>query len=168
MEAVDKVNALIKDFLAPYADVNIVCSSDFYYDDESNEIGWSFLSNERQDRTFCDFFENTLHCPICNTFIYSIFHEFGHKMTYNSFSGVDWMVYRLQVDDIECISEDKEEREYIYYNLPIERAASEWAVNFITEHLEEIKDWFDNYFVDAANKIFEDEELSMYISELIN
>lgn len=167
MEAVDKVNILIKDFLSPLGDINVVCSSDFYYDFEKNELGWSFLANERQDETFTEFFEKVLNCQTCNTFIYSLFHEVGHKMTYESFSGMEWLLYRLKVDDLDEV-EDARERDFMYYNLPIERAASEWAVEYISNHIYEIKEWFDNTLAAAFNKIFEDEELAMYISELVD
>ena len=45
------------------------------------------------------------------------------------------------------------EREFLYYNLPIERAASEWARDLIDAHFDEIYDWVYNSFMYIADEI---------------
>lgn len=166
MKTLDEINKSIEKFFFIYGKVNVVCSTDFYYDFEKNEIGWSFLTVERQDQTFSDFFEKELSCPICNSFIYSIFHEYGHKMTLGDFSEADWDKYQLALDGIEGIN-DNNKKDYEYYKLPIELAASQWAVNFIIAHYTEIVIWFETDFLPALNKLFEDDELAAFITELV-
>lgn len=162
MKALTEVNKVIKKFLSNYGYVNVVCSTDFYYDFEKNEIGWSFFTVERQDKTFCNFFEKELSCPICNTFIYSILHEYGHKMTLGNFSELDWDEYQLSLDGIDC-TYDGEEKDYEYYKLPIELAASQWAVDFIKSHYDKIKLWFDNEFYPSLERMFQEEDIAEII-----
>ena len=166
MKAVDNINEIIAKFLSAYGEVKVECSTHFEYDFVDNIISWSFLTSERQDKTFSDYFERVLECPKCNTFIYSIFHEYGHKMTLGSFTELDWDWYLYCLDELGDI-EDANERDYIYYQLPMERAASQWAVNFIKLHYDEIKLWFENEVYPSFDKMFNDSELAALISELV-
>ena len=60
MEAITKINQSIEKFFSPYTKVKVTCTNDFFYDDEANLISWTFLTSQRQDETFTDFFENPL------------------------------------------------------------------------------------------------------------
>ena len=94
MELVERVNKIIEDFLTPIGGpVKVSCGLDFTYCEDDNEITWSFLTCERQDRNFNKLFEEELNCHMCN-FIYSLFHEYGHKMTLNSFDSEAHLAYR--------------------------------------------------------------------------
>ena len=166
MKAVDNINEIIAKFLSNYGKVKVICSTEFEYNTTKDIISWSFLTSERQDRTFCDFFERELKCPKCNSFIYSIFHEYGHKMTLGSFTELDWDLYQLNLDELYGVC-DGDERDYLYYHLPIEIAASQWAVNFIKLHYDEIVLWFNDIFTPAINELFHDDELAALISELV-
>ena len=175
MEIIEKANKSISDFLSKYSpNTKVSCGIDFQYDISDDIVRWSFLSSEaldRQEETFCEFFEQELKCRKINSFVYSILHEFGHKMTINNFNEIQFDGYLSRVDEIEDMTFSKE-RDFLYYNLPIERAASEWARDFIEAHFDEIQEWFQNTFMLIIDEICNNfDECMKYVldeEELIN
>jgi len=156
MSAIENVNKIISDYFEEHlAHVDVSCGMEFGYYPDEDEITWGLYTNERQDKTFADFFENTLGCRKIHAFIYSIFHEFGHKVTLPQFSNEDWFYYRLRCDGMTD-EEDADERDYMYYNLPIEEAASKWAVDYINNHYDEIVDWAAEKLCPALDELEND------------
>ena len=168
MKAVDRVTKVIADYFEDNLDpVDVCCALDWSYSEDEEQVAWSFLVNERQDKNFSKFFEEDLNCPVCNIFIYSLFHEYGHYVTMPSFSEGEIQVYRDAVNIIESADDiDMSARDFTYYRLPVELAASRWAVEYITEHHDEIMTWYNETFLPAMKEMYAagDKELQ----ELIN
>lgn len=152
LASLEKVSNAIADFLP--AKVNITCSTDFYYDFEKDEIGWSFMCPEQQDKTFTFFFEEILKCPKVSALVYSIYHELGHKMTLTEQDKEDWDYIQVETDDMISEIDDPYAKDFAYYDLPLEREASEWAVNYIRAHYEEIVKWHDEILMPLFEEVY--------------
>ena len=81
---------------------------------------------------------------VCDPFLSSFFHELGHLMTAYNFTEEDWDNYFDDVVDIEdevytdMPLEKLKELNFRYFNLPIERAATEWACKYMRENVNKV------------------------------
>lgn len=155
MLAHEKVSHIISDYFSKHlSPVKVSCGFEFQYDIDDDEIIWGLFSNERQDKTFTEFFENVLGCRHIYSFIYSIFHEYGHKMTLSTFTEDDMSLYNLSCEGISMLN-DPDERDSVYYRLGVEMEASKWAANYINEHYDEIMDWCADTLCPAMDELGE-------------
>ena len=107
-----------------------------YYHNE-NVIAFGLLTTGRTDECFSIFVED-LGGYGNYGFLNSFFHELGHHETYDDISDRDYEYGRM----VKAYLADKEELNdydiYTYFNLPIERTATEWSVAYINDHLPEV------------------------------
>lgn len=110
---------------------------DFGYYHNENVIAFGLLTTGRTDECFGIFIED-LGGYGNYGFLNSFFHELGHHETYDDISDRDYEYGRM----VKAYLADKEELNdydlYTYFNLPIERAATEWGVAYINDHLPEV------------------------------
>ena len=112
---------------------------DFGYYHNSNVIAFGLLRTEMNEECFANFVDD-LGGYGCDEFgfINSFFHELGHHETYDTISDRDYEYGQM----VKAYLADKEELDrydlYTYFNLPIERAATEWAVIYINDHTPEV------------------------------
>lgn len=170
MNLVEKANNAIVDFLSQYVpDIEVFCGTSYRYEINEDTIYWSFFTNEaskRQDKYFIKFFEKELNCKSMDIVIYSLLHELGHKMTIDQFTELEFDSYLAKVDEIEEM-DDTEDKNFLYFNLPLERAASEWARDFINTYYEEIQKWFNEVFMPIVNEIIIDfDDCAAYILQM--
>lgn len=85
-----------------------------------------------------------------NVFTMSILHELGHHYTVGYFSDEDWESQALEkgLEDLEGA-----ELMQAYYNLPIEKIATEFAVKVYNENPKEMRIW--NHRFNCAIRHFE-------------
>ena len=156
----DLLVSLMDEFLEPFG-LDSDFDSDFYYDPEEERVYFTVLMTEKSDRLFKQYILNEFSfCPP-SIFMMSILHEIGHAFTY----------YDLP---IEVIIEDNKEKKQIeelynlyeqdetylrYFDLKMERVATEWAVKYYKEHEKEVGDFFLK-FVNALNKEYKRLELT--------
>lgn len=69
-------------------------------------------------------------------FLFSVMHEIGHGMTLDLFDSYDQAMYKIAADQLEELEQTYDVRK-TYWELDIEYAANEWAVNWLNdpEHL---------------------------------
>ncbi len=67
-------------------------------------------------------------------FLLSLFHEIGHYMTFDDLGEEDF-AYSCDVKALLGTTDDDAK---IYFRLPIEIAATNWAIDYINEHPTEI------------------------------
>lgn len=111
---------------------------DFGYYHNENVIAFGLLATERNEKCFGHFVEDLGGYYDMN-FLNSFFHELGHYETYDDISDRDYEYGRM----VKAYLADKEELNdydlYTYFNLPIERTATEWGIKYINEHIDEIR-----------------------------
>ena len=110
---------------------------DFGYYHTENVIAFSLLTTERNDEYFGNFVDDLGGYGDLG-FLNSFFHELGHYETYDDISDRDYEYGRM----VKAYLADKEELNdydlYTYFNLPIERAATEWGIAYINDHYPEV------------------------------
>jgi len=164
MEAIDNISRSISEFFNAYAPVNVTCALDYYYDLDKNEIAWSFLtSSDRGDELFVNFFENELGCPTLNCFLYSILHEFGHRMTLTEDMLQEHQVFMKQIAD----EESGDELQLKYMRMPVELVASQYAVEFAKAHYDEIADWYDDVLLPQLQALTQSPDMQAMMQLLL-
>jgi hypothetical protein len=110
---------------------------DFAYYHNENVIAFGLLTTERNEECFANFIDDIGGYNDLG-FLNSFFHELGHHETYDDISDRDYEYGRM----VKAYLADKEELDdydlYTYFNLPIERAATEWGVAYINDHTPEV------------------------------
>lgn len=110
---------------------------DFGYYHNENVIAFGLLTTERNEKCFGQFVED-LGGNSNFGFLNSFFHELGHYETYDDISDREYEYGQM----VKAYLADKEELNdydlYTYFNLPIERTATEWAVAYMNDHTPEV------------------------------
>lgn len=115
--------------------------TDFFWYNNSNTIGYSLLQSQRSQEAWAILMtELNLRYEI-DSFWTCFLHELGHSVTWDQFTeeeieesdrDKEW----LAESDESSFAEDIHS---LYFHLPIEIAATEWAVRFINENPQAVK-----------------------------
>ena len=102
---------------------------DFGYYSGIDEIAITFVNAVEADAAWRIWTQSLGFPPELDVFWTSFLHELGHAETIWMFGKADWEKYAR---DIVYASHEE------YFNLPIERTATEWALNFVQEKTEAV------------------------------
>ena len=157
----DMISERIADFFEDCncEDVSIEYADQFYYDYDNDVIGYTYNADD-SDRDFVTFFERELNGLSLNCFLYSLFHEYGHKMTIDDFTTDKREKYHSTVSALTSSNLDDAAVNESYFNLDIELAATNWARNFIKKHYNKIAIWYNTMIFPLLLKVLE--ETTMY------
>ncbi len=150
LKGIAKINHFLNEFLLEF-DVSVCLGLDFGYSMSHHVIEYALAVTEKEDKFFMDNFHRLAPDIKCDTFLISFLHELGHHMTMPHLSPEDLhcqkIVGELQDElDEEGITEEKErEIHQKYYNLPIEKVATEWAINYMRENTEKIAHFWKGF-----------------------
>lgn len=109
----------------------VVADDHFYYDLIANKIGFAFNIDSHHDKDFVDFAYSLGLNYTCDAFILSFFHEVGHFFTVeNEELDPYWPEYIAHANEWQPIK---------YYQYPVEKIATQWAVDYINNNIEVIK-----------------------------
>lgn len=95
-----------------------------------------------------------------NIFTLSILHELGHHYTENLFSDEEW---ERQASESTLTETDELKIQQEYFNLPIELAATEWAVNTYRTSLDDMRIW--NHRFTCAIKHLQKKENKKFLTD---
>ena len=124
-----KIDNILNGFLEPF-ECTARLSTDFAYFNAENLITYSVAVASRCEDSFMTFVKDLFPEIDADIFLWSILHELGHHETEDDFDEDEWEDYMIKSTTVKTDME--------YYNLPIERAATEWAGEFMLEHTDEI------------------------------
>lgn len=142
------LNKEVNKFLRQFeVDAQLGTNFNYYY--SLGRIEYSIFAASEADKTFMNHFNKLSNGRIvCDIFLASLLHEVGHHLTLDSFSEEEELKYHNIVMDLQSkldFAETEEEREQIgveYMSLPIEMAATEWAIDYMINNAEEVgKAW---------------------------
>ena len=131
----DNMTNTIKTYLQEHnLNCNVSISNDFEYDYYTDTIYYSLIVNDIMGKRFLDFaFDLGLKAKDCPIFILSLFHEVGHFVTIDT----------LDEDKDNKAQELKEKMTdkdwYNYFNLYDEKIATQWAIDYINEHEQDLR-----------------------------
>ena len=132
-----KTYELIKEFVQsidPEIKVHM-SGNEFYCIISEKLINVPFVSDSEGDRLFDEFVMDRFGKSI-NPYLMGICHEIGHIMTFDPDldKDRDILYFMLQLD---YTNERYEEFTRMYFSIPSEVAATEWAVNYYLSHKEQ-------------------------------
>lgn len=144
----DLLVEMVDSFLEPFG-CDSDFDSDFFFDPEEDRVYFSIVLAERADRLYKQYIKQTFHIDINNIFMISLLHEVGHFYTLFTFSDD-----RIKADHAmknlieEALSMDDSDETYsLYFNLPIEKAATEWAVKYYTANQKRCDDFYKAFLI---------------------
>ena len=104
--------------------------------DGYNYIDFSFR-HYNEDNLLIDHIKEKFGVDVEPMFwIFSLLHEVGHHMTFPKFEEDDFMEYGLMRQIVLPFMPPDEANKF-YFGLPIEDAATRWAIQYIADHFEE-------------------------------
>lgn len=135
LRGIAEINKYIESYVSKW-DLYASIDTDFAYDPTIDTIFWTVLVSEENDKAFQDFFEK-LGCDVkTDVFVYSIFHEIGHSQTIDLVSDEDYNYSQDRKADPDITNDE-------YFNLPDEIIASEWAVDYINNNIDEVENFWN-------------------------
>ena len=126
----------INNFLKPFGLTAYYGETFRYYDREKTVRYTAYTYPE--DEALIDYLHDTYNIDVqCYYFIFSLLHEVGHHMTFGKFSEEDRNFDSFCRNILIPNMATKEDRQLAYFNLPMEQAATKWALWYILEHFDE-------------------------------
>ena len=124
---------ILNDWVHQYIteELTVVPAEDFYYEAETETIGFATSIYQEHDKDFVDLaFSLGLKYDV-NAFLLSFLHEIGHFFTVEDES-LDpyWEDYLANKDTWQHTK---------YYEHPVEKIATEWAITYINYNIEALK-----------------------------
>lgn len=153
----DKIDELVSDFCAEF-DCDAEFNDEFCYWSDDETIGYTIIVGELSDEAWTEYVKDTFNYTIENIFVFSLLHELGHHFTLNNYSNRERKKEDEAVNFIEAklkksITKETDKQLYKeYFNLPLERVATEWAVNYARSNKEKLDSFWErlqtafNYF----------------------
>lgn len=156
LKGLDKIEILLNSFLQEY-ECTVRLESDFAYYSASNVIAYSFCCSEVGDMLFTEVITHL--CPEihCDIFLWSFLHELGHHETIDDLED-DEITYcfnekrRIEREQENCKNvKQKIDIARQYFILPDELAATQWAVNYMRAHTEEMRVFWEELKPEIIN-----------------
>lgn len=128
-----------------FDDVYVIgLQSSFYYNPQNNGIAYALLSTDPAAEAWERLMEE-LKCPYrIDNFYTSFLHELGHDQTLHL---LDEDEIRESEDTTQYLKKDESLDEFeanmIYFHLPREIIATQWAVDFISHNAAAVKELVD-------------------------
>ena len=117
--AVKPINKILNDFLSSI-DCEARLGSDFEYWGGNNMIYYALVVPQSDSDAFVDFANSLFPDVKADVFLWSFLHE-------------EWAEYTDKVHNLKAGKDD-----LYYFNLPQEKAATEWAGNYMRTHKKEV------------------------------
>ena len=146
LKGLTKLNKALKNAFSEFEIEKFTMNGDWAYYPDTNKITYSLVENNIEDIWFNEFVKKRFGYKVKNTFMITILHEIGHKMTLDDIYESD-AVYEFCEAEKERIDKDmknaKSEKEckkleFQYFALPDEIIATKWAVDYMRENEEKL------------------------------
>ena len=135
----DRIKDLVNDFLSPF-ELECEFDTDFGYYPIHNLVSISLVTIDRASKNFLSFVNKEFGDITADIFLWSLLHEIGHHETWDDLTDSELELSAALKDaitDNENVSDNG--RDFIYFYIPDEYAATEWAANYMIENSQEIK-----------------------------
>lgn len=135
---IDTLTDYLQEFLnRNEIDCTVSFGPDFAYWYKISDISVSCIVPEAKNDSFLNFVKILFPEIKADIFLWSFLHEVGHHETIDDFDDLEHQVYQFIVQRAEISDE-------YYYNLPIEKAATEWAGEFMKNNVSEVQRLWNN------------------------
>lgn len=144
-----EINHEVKNFCKKFRLTHIQLADEFAYYPENNLITYTIWKTDT-DEELIKLVNKKYETDIAPLYmIFSLLHEIGHYMTIDNFNDEDLETDLFMRNMIQMMDEEKQGEMYI--NLPMEDAATSWALEFIKNNFELCSN-FENKVAKIFNK----------------
>lgn len=157
----EKIAKLVAKFIDN--DCSVSYSDVFFYSPDDELICFTFNENEESNREWKKFLAEEFNFTLTkeNLFTMSILHELGHHYTVSFFSDEQW---EEEATEKPLFGLTGAERDQAYFRLPIEKAATEFAIKCYTKNKEIMRAW--NHRFNCAIRHYEKREKKSLLTNI--
>lgn len=139
VKGIKKLTSHMDKFLKPFG-LKSCLGADFSYHTITETIQFCLAIDENQNDFFVEFIEKNFDYKVRDIFLVSLLHEVGHHFTLEDFDDEEWNDDHLKKVFIEATitEENYKEKSFQYFSLPIEFAATAWAIDYLKSHEKEV------------------------------
>lgn len=142
LKGVKKLDKSVTKLVRAYICDDIRChfNTEFAVVDEN--VYYSLFQSEETDRIWAAWLKDTYgrrYKKDFSTFVLSFLHEIGHYFTIDDYDDAFDEKANLVIDFDADSDEEIVEKNRAYWELPVEKAATDWAIDFYNSHREEMK-----------------------------
>lgn len=147
LKGAKRVNRIINEYLKRF-NIKAELDLDFSCYMRKYKITYALMVADPADKYFIPFVKSLAPDFEADIFLISLFHEVGHAFTQFNLSTEVWFEGWRDKDDLESIINETEDEDIIreqnmrYFNLPEEKAATEWAINYMRTHADDVADFW--------------------------
>lgn len=149
-----EINNIINEFLEPF-ELTAELGTDFAYSFLEDKINYALVIGDTSSKLFMENAEARFPDVYADVFLWSLLHEVGHSETFDDLDdGVEELCMEIKRELNEHLDWSNEHRHMIYFNCPDEKAATDWAGEYMMSHKDEITTFW-NKLQPAIKKFYE-------------
>lgn len=150
LKDVKKLDRMLTEFVSKFG-CTAELDSEFCYWHEESLVYYTLAITELTDDAWKEYVLKTFNYKIENIFMFSLLHEIGHHFTMDNFSKKQRNAENHKTEEIEeklsKSTSDIVDRNLNleYFNMPMEKSATRWAVNYSKKHKVEINRFWKKF-----------------------
>lgn len=137
LKGVTEINNILNEFLEQF-DCSADIGEDFCYWGHLSEINYAFVVSSNNDIWFKEFAHSLMPNLDCDIFLLSFFHELGHHETIDDIEDDVLKDCWKVKGELNKKKVSTKEDNFRYFNLPDEKSATEWGLQYMMNHQEEV------------------------------
>ena len=144
LKGVKKLDKGISQMVRKYICEDITCKFSPIFCISDDTLYYSLFIDEDCNRDWSKWLKKTYgtrYSRDFSIFALSILHEIGHYFTLDDFDETEAFAGKEElIIDLDADTEAQQtEKRFSYWNLPVEKAATDWAIDFYNSHKKEMK-----------------------------
>lgn len=150
LKRTEKLDKMVTNFVKKFG-CEAELGSEFCYWHGEDLINYSLVVPCDTDDFWKEFVYRTFNYKIENIFMFSLLHEVGHHFTMDNFSKKQRNAENRMTEEIESklsISTSKtvdKGLNFKYFNMPMEKVATKWAIRYYKKHRREINHFWHKF-----------------------
>ncbi len=150
LKGIPKLDKMLTEFLEKFG-CTAEMGKEFCYWHDDELINYTLVVSTFSDKIWKEYVYKTFNYKIENIFIFSLLHEVGHHFTMDNFpefckNKEEKMVEKIEKALSESNSEILDKKLNLeYFNLPMERTATKWAVRYAKKHKFELRRFWKKF-----------------------
>lgn len=135
LKGLNEIDIILNDYLARF-DLTASLGTDFCIYPFRNHIDYALVVSENMNDWFLEYAQSCGLGKDVDIFLISLFHEIGHSMTWDEIDDVTYDYCMHMKDTLGSSRADA----FTYFQLADEAEATAWAIEYIQENIDEVKE----------------------------
>jgi hypothetical protein len=147
LKGISRIENILNEFLAPF-ECTAKLGNEFTYCSVDNIIEFTLVFPTQDDKDFLEFAHQLRPQVKADVFLISLMHELGHAETMDEWEDSEYFSMRDEKDIIsDSVTQfviSRSEANFQYFNIPDEKRATEWGLDYMINHSQEISSLWHN------------------------